>query len=361
MRRVDINGRFLTQVTTGVQRYAAELIRALDRRLGADGALRRSYQFRVITPRGASRALSLEHIPIVEAGRLAGNPWEQLELPMHAGGQLLLNLCNTAPLIGENVVTIHDASVFVVPKAYSASFRLWYRALIPVLGRLARRVVTLSAFSRAELSRHAGILPEKTDIIPPGGDHILRVPADPGVFARVPAAPQRYILAVGSRSPHKNIESVVKAVSRLGAAALPLVVAGGTNSRIFGEAAPSGAHYHDAGYVTDGELRALYENAACLVFPSWYEGFGLPPLEAMTCGCPVVVSNRAALPEVGGDAVLYCNPYDPDDIARCIAGILGEPGRRDRLRHEGSARARCFTWEKSAGALIKLLEELQPA
>jgi glycosyltransferase involved in cell wall biosynthesis len=362
MSSVDINGRFLTQTITGVQRYATQMVRAVDRHLASDESLRRRYQFRLVAPRQkAVTDLVPSHIPVVPAGRLHGQLWEQLELPKSASHRLILNLCNTAPLIApRNIVTIHDASVYAIPEAYSYAFRSWYRLLIPTLGMRAVRIVTGSEFSRGELFRRAGVPATKIEVIPLGCEHILHDPADLGVFNRLPVQPQGYLLTVGSRSSHKNIEAVAQAASRLPAGKPPLVIAGGANPKVF--RAPAGMNadnLHSAGYVTDAELRALYENAICLVFPSLYEGFGLPPLEAMACGCPAVVANAASLPEVCGDAVLYCDPRDPDDIARKIT-MTQDPRLREELRRRGIGRASCFTWTGAAGKLLTLLDSLQP-
>jgi glycosyltransferase involved in cell wall biosynthesis len=357
MRQIDINGRFLTQATTGVQRVAEQLVLALDSELAADPELRSRYSFRLLTPVGnGQRRLALTHIQTAAVGRLSGQLWEQVELPGQSRGRLLINLCNTAPLGVRSVVVIHDASVFAVPSAYSRAFRIWYRTLIPLLGRRALRVVTVSQFSRGELSRLAGISPDKMDLLPLGAEHILRAPADLGIFKRVPVERGRFILAVGSRSPHKNVGAVVTAISRMGAEQLPLVLAGGSNPRVFGGSdAVDGLQ---AGYVTDGELRALYENAACFVYPSLYEGFGLPPLEAMLCGCPAVIANAASLPEVCGDAALLCDPRDPDDIARNICMVTGDQACRDDLRKRGLDRARTYTWKRAAQALLAILDRV---
>jgi glycosyltransferase involved in cell wall biosynthesis len=301
----------------------------------------------------------MEHIPVVPIGRLGGHGWEQLEFPMYARGRLLLNLCNTAPLVGQTVVTIHDASVFAVPEAYSLGFRAWYRTVLPIIGRRALWVVTDSRFSRGELSRRAGIPLEKMHVLPLGGEHILEAPSDPAILARIPVEPGRYILAVGSRSPHKNFGAVTGAVSRLGSEGLPLVVAGGINPRVFaGSRAKIEGAFHAAGYVTDGELRALYENATCFVYPSLYEGFGLPPLEAMVCGCPAVVAHAASLPEVCADAVLYCDPHDPEDIARKIRRLIEDPALGDELRRRGIERAGGFTWGRASEALIHIIDQI---
>jgi glycosyltransferase involved in cell wall biosynthesis len=360
VKTVCINGRFLTQATTGVQRYAVEMVRALDRLLTAQPRLRSSYSFRLLTPRNGTRPVSLQHIPITPVGRLKGQIWEQVELPAHSGPNLILNFANTAPLRGMVLVTIHDASVFAVPEAYSVAFRLWYRTLLPTLGRRARMILTVSNFSRTELSRRARVPPEKIRVIPLGCEHVLRAPADCEVFSRVPVRPGGYILAVGSRSPHKNLDTAIQAVSVLGSSGLPLVAAGGANTRVFNPSRlNSEDSFHPAGYVSDAELRALYENAACFVYPSLYEGFGLPPLEAMICGCPAVVARSASLPEVCGDAALYCDPRDPRDLAQQIRRLLDSPAERAELRERGQAHARRFTWSASATSLLGLLEGME--
>ena len=357
MRPIDINARFLTQPTTGVQRVAEQLVLALDRELGSSSELRKQYSFRLVAPSGERRQIALNHISTVEVGRLRGQQWEQLELPAYTAGRLLLNLCNTAPVGVRSIVVIHDASVFAVPQAYSPAFRSWYRILIPLLGRRALRLITVSDFSRKELSRRAGIPPDKFDILPLGADHVLHAPADKGVFHRLPVGPGRYILSVGSRSPHKNLGALIAAVAALGVKQLPLVLAGGANARVFAGSVRSESSI-DAGYVTDGELRALYENALCFVFPSLYEGFGLPPLEAMLCGCPALVSNAGSLPEVCGSGARYCNPGNPDDIARGIREIVAEPGVREQQIRAGAARAREFTWQRSVHELISILDRI---
>ena len=361
MSRIDINGRFLTQRMTGVQRCGIEWVRGLDRRLAADPAIRERYSFRLLTPRSVRTSLALSHIPSFAVGRLSGQAWEQLELPLHSRGGLLLNFCNTAPVTARTVATIHDASVFAVPEAYSAAFRSWYRTLLPLLGRRALRVITVSRFSQGELADRARIPRRRVDVVHLGAEHILRTRADPGIFSKLSVQPGNYLLTVGSHSPHKNFGAVVTAMSRLDGIGLPLVIAGGVNPRIFDNNSESRrAGFQEAGYVSDEELKALYQNAACFIYPSLYEGFGLPALEALSCGCPCVVSNAASLPEICGDAVLYCNPHDPADIARQIRTVLEQPATREELRRRGPERARQFTWDGSTDALLKVIESVQP-
>jgi len=354
MTSVFINGRFLTQRTTGVQRYATEIVRALDTHLCSSAA--GQLKFVLLIPKSGQPPSWIRNIETRVVGRSTGQLWEQLELPRYSRQGISLNLCNTAPLMARSVVVaIHDAGVFAVPHTYSRAFRTWYRLLHPQLGRRAVQIVTVSRFSQSQLVRYAAMDPDRIAIIPNGGEHILSSPADPTVLERLRLR-RRYILAVSSQSPHKNLGGVLSAVEQLGERDFDLVFAGGSNPRVFRQGVQGSGAARLAGYVTDGELRALYENAECFVFPSLYEGFGLPPLEAMTCGCPVVVSRAASLPEVCGDAAVYCNPEDSQDIARGIATVLSDAELRADLRRRGVERAKLFTWNDAAGALLKLLE-----
>jgi glycosyltransferase involved in cell wall biosynthesis len=352
--RVLVNGRFLGQRITGAQRYARELLKAMDEQLLGDGAR----AFTVLTPPGTPRSLPLRAMEVREIGRFRGHLWEQVELPGHTGHDLLLNLCNTAPLTARKMIaTILDASVYAVPKAYSLPFRTWYRTLIPVVARRSRRVVTISEFSRRELQRFAGIASDSITVIPASGEHILAVSADESVLARLQLRSRAYVLAVSSHSTHKNVAGVTQAADLITAEKFELVLAGGGNPRVFSSSpTPGTGRLRRTGYVNDAELRALYEHAACFVYPSFYEGFGLPPLEAMSCGCPVVVSRAASLPEVCGEAAVYCDPHDPADIARAISRVVTDPALQDDLRHRGSERAAHFSWRRAGRAMLDIVD-----
>ena len=319
------------------------------------------FRFSLLTPRGTPAAGMLRTIPARPVGSLQGHLWEQIDLRRYVGGTLLLNLCNTAPLTASNMVaTIHDASVYAVPQAYSRPFRTWYRFIIPRLGTRARRIVTVSQFSKAELERHAGIPADRITVISGGGEHILAEPADQRIVERLGLTPRAYVVAVGSLSPHKNLAGVAVAARKLAHQGVQTVVTGGINSDVFSSRPLTDqSHLRLTGYVTDGELRALYEQAACLVYPSFYEGFGLPPLEAMSCGCPVVASRAASLPEVCGDAAAYCDPADPADIAGIVQQVVEDGSRQEEMRRRGIERARQFSWSRGAESMLRLLAELR--
>lgn len=345
--RIGINGRCLTQPVTGVQRYGIELLKKFDHFLDTGAINSEQYEIIVFTPREDLSYLDFTHLNLVSSGRLTGNLWEQIELPLLSRGMMLFNPANIAPILRSNqIVTLHDASVFAVPEAYSWMFQLKYRLIMRIMGRFAKKVFTVSNFSKLELIRYCNIRPEIIVVIPSGADHILTAPADPSIFKRQNIK-KPYLLAVGSNSLHKNFKAVINALSIIRSDIdFEMVIVGGSFSRVFRstEEDELPEQVHRVGYVTDPELRALYENALGFVFPSLYEGFGFPPLEAMICGCPVILSAVTSLPEVGGDAVLYCDPHSDSSIAEQMERLLLDEDLRNQLKQKGIIQARKFNW-----------------
>jgi glycosyltransferase involved in cell wall biosynthesis len=351
MRPIAINGRFLTQRVTGVQRVSIELVRALDA-LAADGA---APPMQLLAPPGAE-APWLRAIPLRTVGSGGGQGWEQRALPGAARGSLLLSLGNTAPILAgrDQAVVIHDAGAFDTPESYSLAFRTWYRVLHRALVLRGACIVTVSDFSRARLAKHLRLDPARIGVMPEGAEHILREPADESVLARHGLMPRRYALAVGTRAAHKNFSALDGAAAFLAARGLSLAAVGALDQSVFRTDAGASAAV-GLGRVSDAELRALYSNALCLVFPSRYEGFGLPPLEAMACGCPVVAARAASVPEVCGDAALWFDLAQPPTLTAALARLLDEPGLAEGMRGAGLARAENFTWRRAAETLLALV------
>jgi len=356
--RIYINARFLTQSMTGVQRYATEVVRALDNLLSSGEIDPSRYEFVMLAPKNAQYDPGFQNIPLKIVGRFTGHLWEQFELPLHARSGYLISLCNTAPMFKlRQSVTIHDAAVFSMPGQYTFAFRTWYKVLYNVLGKVADKIMTVSQFSRGDLLRHVAVAERKVPVILEGKEHALAMEPDLSLLEKHGVKSKSYVLAVSSMSPNKNFHAIVEAIERMGDVDFDIVIAGGTNPKIFSKTeTPLPERVKHVGYVTDAQLRALYENASCFVFPSFYEGFGLPPLEAMALGCPVIMSRSASLPEVGGDAVVYIDPNSPQDLADKIQLVMNDTALQESLGQKGLERAGLFTWEKCAREMFQLLE-----
>jgi glycosyltransferase involved in cell wall biosynthesis len=353
---VMLNGKFLSAASTGVHRVAGELIRGLDEILRREARGRAPWS--LVCPRDADRPLPLQAIRRQRAGVLTWQAWEQFELPIIARDGLLVNLCNLAPLAHRASVTmIHDAQVFLTPQSYSAAFAAWYRFALPRIGAAAAQIVTVSEYSRDRLAAFGVADRSKITVVHNGVDHLLGQAADPAAATRLGVAPGRFVLACAGAQKHKNLGVVFEAFASPALDDLTLVVVGADDAAAFAAAGmvPPGRAVF-AGRVSDSALCGLYETAACFVFPSTTEGFGLPPLEAMGRGCPVVAAPCGALPEVCGEAALYAAPDDPAAWAQAIlaAGVDGET--RDRLRAAGRARAAHFRWADAAAKLHDIIE-----
>ena len=339
---------------------AGQMLRAIDRRLAAGGV---GAPAGLLLPPGGMppplRAMTVRRV--AGAGRSL-HAWEQLRLPRAARGGLLLNLSGSAPaLAAPQVCFVHDAAVFDHPEAYTAAFRQWYRFLFRRLSRTARLLFTVSAFSRARLAVALGVPQDRILVVPNGADHLADVVADTSVLATHGLADHPFLLAVGSANPTKNLATLLDAwrVLNRGDTAR-LVLVGGNNARVFAD------HRHvevpglvRLGHVGDAALKALYGRAVGLVFPSIYEGFGMPPLEAMACGCPVAASTAASLPEVCGGAALEFDPHSVSAIAAAMRALLDDAALRERLRVLGLRRAAGYRWDDAAALLLGHLETVR--
>ena len=360
--RVTINGRFLTQRPTGVQRYAAAVVREFDRAL-ADGRLGAGFGCEVLTPdRPHTAPLTLDRIPVRRVGRFGGHLWEQLDLPRHCGGHVLYCPGNTAPawsLLGRQrtVVVVHDLSFRSFPQAYSRAFRLLYGVLSPLVLRLGDALITDSHTEAAHILRHAPYAADRLRAIHCGVDAATDDADVDAAADAVADLPRRFALYVGSLNRRKNIAGFLAAVAHANRSGpLPAVVVGASGREFAGAHAPAHEAVRFLGQVDDRTLRMLYRRAACLVFPSWHEGFGLPPLEAMAHGCPVVVSRASCMPEVCGDAALYCDPADPHDIAARMRRLHDHPEIGAELAERGRRWVKRYTWERCAARTAEVLQ-----
>jgi len=356
-----INGRFLTQRTTGVQRYAHELLRALDAILDTDS----DTKITILSPRLNGASPPLRNIELRQIGYLQGHAWEQFELPWYSKGKTLFCPGNTAPALSllrkqRVVVTVHDLSYLYFPSAYSMAFRAWYGMIIPLILKQADQVITVSESERNAILSYYPNVASRLNAIQNGG-----IPSDSELKRTGSGAEaSNFVLYVGSLSKRKNFPGVLAVACRLARERnLRFIFVGGATGGISGEniEIPSdvAGQITMTGQVDDFRtLISYYRRAACLLFPSFYESSGLPPIEAMACGCPVIASNIPALRERCGDAAVYCNPYDIESICASVVQIMDNTDVRTGLRALGYQRAAKFTWETCARRTLDVIKHI---
>jgi glycosyltransferase involved in cell wall biosynthesis len=341
MEDVAVNTRALHATVTGVQRYTTELLACWNE------------QVVCIAP---SRPLH----------GLSGHAWEQCVLPARVNGRLLFSPSNTGPLgVKRQVLTVHDMSVFDWPEGFHPRFAAWYRFLLPRLVKRVLVVITVSQFTKGRILAQVDVMPEKIEVVPCGVSSRFRPEAVSEVDkirASMKLPSSNYILTVGSLEPRKNLARLFRAwasVCERMPEDLWLVVVGAKGSaRVF-----ASMQINDlpprvflADHVDDSELPCLYAGALALAYVSLYEGFGLPPLEAMASGIPVLAGNRSSLPEVVGDAGILVDPENEEEIAEGIYTLVeNSPLRRD-LRERGLLRARRFSWDETARKTMEIFK-----
>jgi glycosyltransferase involved in cell wall biosynthesis len=251
------------------------------------------------------------------------------------------------------VFTIHDLIQIQMPGVATPAKRLYYDAVIRPACRRAYRVLTVSEWSRAQIVRWAGIPGDRVVNVGNGVD----APFCPDGPRYDPGFP--YILYVGNSRPHKNLDRLLRAFRDLDCPGLRLILAGAVKPEIGLRLDQLEIRERTCTLtdVSDEQLAVLYRGALLLVLPSLIEGFGLPALEAMACGTPVVASRATALPEVVGDAACLIDPLNVLDIRRAIEGVLSDPERRAAMRDQGIARARRFSWDRVAASVRSVLDD----
>lgn len=370
---VAINAHLLAHTRTfrraGVSNYVEALLRHL-------GQIDTVNQYTVYTTRGLSGAtLGLPPNFQVRSSRLptinprVRIPWEQMLAPalLRLGAaDVYHGVLNVVPLAcpTPSVVTIHDLSAFLFPQTFRRVNRLYTQWAIRVAARRARYILAVSEFTRSEIVRWLGVAPERVVVTPNAADARF-TPPDPAAleaFRRRAGLPDRFALFLGTLEPRKNLPLLLEAYARIARQIDAPLLVGGAKGWLYepilarAEQLGLGDRLRFVGYIDQEDQALWYAAATVFVFPSLYEGFGMPPLEAMACGTPVIVSNSSSLPEVVGDpaagpeqaAALIVPATDADALADAMLRVFVNADLRAELRARGLARAREFSWRTTA-------------
>ena len=342
---IYINGRFLEDNISGIGKFALSIINQIDRQNIENVIL--------LIPPKVKNDFIFENIKVKSIGFFSGNIWEQLELPYYSYDGVLLSLCSRGPAIKKKqLLTIHDAATEITPDRFPLRFRLMIKFLYIIMKNRVGIITTVSKKSREDIVDKFNISAEKIRITYNGIDKFV---PDNRIIEQLKLNNIPFILSVGG-TENKNIEGIVSSLKYIRNDIKYVCV--GELCKKYHSLVKENERIIETGYIKDEELFALYRHAICLVFPSFYEGFGIPPLEAMSMGCPVVSSNISALKEIYGDSVLYCNPNDSADIADNINKLVNNVYLKEKLIDKSLACLKKYSWKESADKIIKWINEI---
>ena len=356
---IVINSSFLAQKLRGINRFAIEVSKELKHLLAdikfiaPENILKNKYT-EEIQPKIYKNNIRIPAPQVVF--------WEQMELVSYLKKQnnpLLVNLTNTAPVFYKNqIVTIHDLMFLQNPNWYSKKHYYFYKNLFYRVAHNSLKVVTVSDFSKKEIIKYFKVPENKIEVVHNAvSPEFIKLAED-----NFQNQYGEYILAVSSLDPRKNFVGLIHAFNKLKLKDVKLLIVGeeGTifKQQSFKNIMQGNPDIIFTGYVSDKELAGLYKNAKLFVFPSFYEGFGIPPLEAMACGCPTIVSDVASIPEVCSDASYYVDPEDVNSIANGIYEVLNNELLQKELRNKGFERIKTFNWQNSAEKYIDIIQNL---
>jgi len=351
--------------TGGMEIAARALIPAL--RDAAPGARFTAF----VNREAAGEDLGVEQVvvPVEASRRVEWVRGEQQLLPRlarRAGCDLVHSLASTAPAYGRfaRVTTIHDLNYLVVPDAHFGLRGLGMRVLVPLAARSSHRIIADSGATRDDLVERLRVAPERIDVVPLGLGRPAQAAATPAaeLRERLELGSRPVLLSLSAKRPHKNLRGLLDALALIPPERRPVAVLPGYvtphEAELRAHAAALGVErdVRFLGWTSDADVEGLFAVCAAFVFPSFYEGFGLPVLEAMARGVPVACSDRASLPEVVGDAALLFDPAEPASIAAALVRLLDDHAEAERLRRAGRARASTFTWERAAGLTLASYE-----
>ena len=366
--RIGIDATALPAELYGAGNYIVNLIQALARVDSANDLVVFTKPFHAPLFQSLER-VRVEHITLpMRTLRIA---WEQMLLPQLIR-QHKLDVFHsphyTMPFAAPcaTIVTFHDMTFFLYPQAHLLYKRSFFRMIIPISARRARAVIAISESTRQDILRWTKISPTKVFGVPYGIGSNFRPEKNPAVLdalRRKYNLPTEFLLYVGNLEPRKNLPTLLQAFARLVKQGLPhdLVLAGSRgwkDNQVFATCKELGLSQRVCfiGFVPQSELPALYSACSAFVYPSIYEGFGLPVLEAMACGALVVTSNVSSMPEVAGDAGILIDPHNVDNLMKALHQVLTDKELRATLPSKAIARASLFSWERAAKETLAVYE-----
>lgn len=344
-----VNGRFLTQKPTGVHRYAFEICNQLAE-FGVD--------FYVAVPKEINPDYKI-NFKTVQCGELNGHLWEQISLPKYLkqeGRPLLLSFSGCGPLNYSNqIITIHDVSHERHPEWFSKNYCRFYGYMMPRIGKKVHAIITVSEFSKKEIIETLNLPSEKIHVIN------CSIPSYHTTENDLISgnSDEKYILSVSSMDPRKNFIRLVEAFNNIEDKSVKLYIIG-MQFKAFNTPDMEKLNQENViltGYLDDDSLRKMYKNALFSVYPSLYEGFGIPPLESMSYGCPVITSDIPALREVSGEAALYANPLDIADMSLKMDLLIRDTELRNKLSEKGREQVAKYSWSKSTRQVLDLVKQ----
>lgn len=346
---IYINGRFLKQNITGVQRFAIELLKSF-------------YKIRnditILVPK-IDKIIDKDLLNIFDIKEIQGGDgllWEQITLPKYLkslGSPLLINLCNTSPINYKNKIsTIHDITFVRYPQSYSWKFRTVYKFLIPLILKTSKKILTVSEFSKQDISKYYHISNDRIQVVYNAVSDSFYKKVDGGIQT------EKYALAVSSPNLHKNFGPMIEAFEKANIDLELKIIGSMSGSFKTNNYDIKTDKIKFMGRVNDKELIELYQHAQFFIFPSLYEGFGIPPLEAQACGCPVISSNTASLPEILSNSAYFFDPKNLSDITVSIKKIHKDESLRNDLSEKGSLNIKRFSWDLSADKLNSVVNEV---
>jgi glycosyltransferase involved in cell wall biosynthesis len=361
--RIAIDARMISPGSMhGIARYVFELLKCLE------VASPEGYEFFIVVNPGSpleGRAWpSHMRLVTVRGGWMSlRQQWELPRLLRRIRADLFHAPSFMAPLVCpcRLVMTIHDLNHMVLPQFYTPFHQFYYQIFVRSCIRRSDYILTVSHFSKDEIVRNLAISPDKVFVTYNGVSTSYRPVVDPEMLAYVRdlyELPERFIFCVSNNKPHKNVHQLVRAYCHA-SIDMPLVLACPVDQSIIRIAETYGKKHlvYFSKFIDEAHLPSVYSMTHLFVYPSTYEGFGLPPLEALSCGAPVVVARSSSLPEVVGDSAIFTNPFDHHDIARALELGVGDEALRDRLRRYGVQHARRFSWESMTDQTIEIYKK----